>query len=149
MSKQPPALVIVVAAAVLGGCVRVHVEPVPPAPARASTDIRGVVLARAGEAERVEFERVDRVEWTDSTVIVTGVRRRRTEAETTAHPGAAGTATTHSFALATVSGVLVKGIDPNRTSFIVAAIALGGVVIATLLIEGETDESTVVRGLRK
>jgi hypothetical protein len=117
---------------------RVQVQPLPAPEKRNATQIRGVVL-RAAEAQRIEFARVDNVAWTDSMLALTGVLR--TDASSTA-------VTTRSFALSSLSGVLVREVDADRTSILIAAVGVGTVVIATFLLTGKTDENTMLQGLR-
>jgi hypothetical protein len=123
----------------LTGCVRVHVEPLPAPEARAAADIRGVVLRGNGAAERIEFARLDDVQWTDSAVALTGVLRSYAR-----DPRGTETVTTRSFPFSTISGVLVRQIDPNRTSLVIGAVAIGSIAVATFLLTGKGDEGTVL-----
>ena len=131
-------MVVGTATFLLAACMRVQVQPLPAPKNRNALQVRGVVL-RSGEPSRIEFARVDDVAWTDSTLALTGVLR--TDASSTA-------VTTRSFALSSISGVLVREVDADRTSLLIAAVGVGTVAIATFLLTGKTDENTMLQGLR-
>jgi len=143
MRKPRPLLVVPFGALLLASCVRVQAQPYPTPEARASTHIRGVVLAGDGAGRRVEFDDVNAVEWTDSTLIITGRRKA-------ASGGSASVPSTEtvSFPLAAVTAVLVRRVDVNRTSLLIAGIGLGSIIIATVLVNSQ-DESAVLAGSRR
>lgn len=118
----------------LTGCFATQMQSLAEAPEPRPTNISGVVLTGDGESdERIEFDRVDHVEWTDSTLIVTGVPKAEAGSE------ANGTAETRTFALTSVSSVLVKEVDPSKTSIIIGAIGVGAIAVAALLLTGQAD----------
>lgn len=133
MKKPAPILVAAVVLPFLAGCVRVHSQPPSEAADRPAAALRGVVLSEAAGGGRFEFERVDRVEWTDSTVALTGLL-------TPEGGGTANRIETRGFALPDVAGVLVRGVDVNRTSVLIAVVGVGAAAIAGLLITGENNE---------
>lgn len=144
MRKPPPVMVLAIAITVLASCVRVQVQPYPSPEARGSTSIRGVVLEGNGSDRRIEFEHVESVEWRDSTLTLTGERK-------TASRDAGGLVTTEtlSFPLASVKGVLIRRVDVNRTSLLIAGLGLGSIIVATLLVNGKADKGTVLTGSRR
>lgn len=139
MKKPGAALVAAAFLPFLAGCVRVHQEPVSDAATRDVSSLRGVVLGEAAGGSRIEFVRVDHVEWTDSAVAFTGVAG----AEDGGRPAGV---TTRSFPLADVAGVLVRGVDPDRTSIVIAAVGVGAAAVVALLITGENQDSAARPG---
>jgi hypothetical protein len=127
-----PALVIAAATALLAACMRVQTRPLPTPETRAATPIRGVVL-RSGDPSRIEFARVDNVAWTDSTLALTGALRNN---------ASVNAVTTRTFALSAISAVLVRELDADRTSIIIAVVGIGAAVIGTLLLSGESSAGT-------
>jgi hypothetical protein len=136
MRKPARALVIAVAVPFLTGCIRTMPRPLPEPSARAGISVRGVVLGGSTEGERVEFADVDRVQWTDSTIEIRGVLK---------DPGTdhAGQLVTRTHRLSDIGAVLVRRVDPNRTSILIAAVAVGISVIMALRFTGKTTDSTV------
>ena len=133
MKNPRAALVAAVLLPFLAGCVRVHAQSASDAAGRDAGAYRGVVLRDAAGGGRVEFSRVDAVEWTDTTLTLTG--------EALPRPGGAPAGvTTRRFALADVEGVLVRGVDANRTSVLIAAIGVGAAIVGAFVITGENNE---------
>lgn len=129
MRKPRRGLVMTVGIPFLMGCFHVTPRALPEPGEPRPTAVRGVVLA--GPNEHVQFTRVDRVEWTDSTLVLTGEM-------------APGTAVTRSYRLDSLSGVLVREMDANRASIIIGGVIVGGIAVAALLITGKGDGTTVV-----
>lgn len=134
MRKPPRAFVIVVALLFLSGCFRVQAVALPEPAERGALDVRGVVLE--GD-ERIEFARVDQTEWSDSTILLSGLLKSAGES-------GAPTATTRTIALSSVTALLVRQVDANRTSIIIGGIIVGGIAIAALALTGQADETTVL-----
>lgn len=128
-------LVLAVATTFLGGCYGVHVRPLPEPELRAETQIRGVVRRDDGAEARTEFKRVDNVEWTDSTVALTGQLT-----------GRSGTVVTRTFPLAGLDGILVREFNTNAVSLAIAGAALVGGAIWALTVTGTADPTTQVPG---
>ena len=112
MKKPRPGLIIALALPFLVGCFATFALPVPEPPARGAPDAQGVVLGEGENAARVEFDQVNDVQWTEESLIITGI------AKNSDTPGIPQTST---FSLEDASAILVKNIDPNRTSVIMAA----------------------------
>lgn len=148
MRKPRPTLILAVAVPFLTGCFGIQAQPLPEPQARSSAGVRGLVVRDGTNARRIEFSRVDHVEWTDSTVLLVGVLKDPVEAGAS---GSAvdGTITSRVFPLSSISGVLVRQVDANRTSILIGAVAVGTIAIAALLLTGKTDDSTVLQGLRR
>ena len=136
MRKPPRALVLLVTLPFLAGCVGTFAQPMPEPSARPSSGLRGVVLGDAETGERVEFARVDFVQWTDSTLAITGVRRGDAMA------GSAGI-TTNTYRTTDIAALLVRQVDPDKTSLLVAGVFVGVGVIAAILFTGKTTSGTV------
>lgn len=141
MKKPRPALVLAVAIPFLQGCVGVLTQPVPEPAARSSTRIRGIVVERGGESERIEPDPLHDVVWTDSTVVLTGAFETGSSLPADRRP-----VETRSYPLSTVTGVLVRQLDGDRTSILVAATIVGGAVIAALLFTGSGNKVIVPEG---
>lgn len=133
--RTRPVLALAVLGLFLSSCLSTHVQPLPEAPERPPTEIRGIVVEEDGEGERIEFERVDHVEWTDSTVVLVGVVKGSDGAGS-----AMAAAETLAFPVSSVTGVLVRGVDANRASIFIAAVGVGAAAIAALLLTGKGDE---------
>lgn len=130
--KRPSAgLVAAVAALFLVGCMGVQARPLPEPSARVEEGIRGVILADAGdrESERVEPRRVEEVAWTDSTIVITGVFED-------GGPDAGGIET-RAYRLSSLSGILVRAVDVNRTSAVIGLAVVVAVATIALIINGQ------------
>ena len=103
MRKPSRLLVAAIALPFLAGCTGVLAQPLPQPPSRADTQIRGVILDRSGTEERIEYESTEVVEWTESSVTITG-----------ALTGDNGNITTRTFQLREVESVLVHQVDVDR-----------------------------------
>lgn len=136
MRRPARVLVIAVTVPFLSGCIRTMPRPLPEPSARGGISVRGVVLNGAAAGERIEFADVDEVAWTDSTIAITGVLKASGTAD-------AGRVVTRTHRLSDIGAVLVRQVDPNRTSILVVALAVGISVIAALRLTGKTTESTV------
>ena len=137
MTKPTRRLVITAAIPFLAGCVGTFAQPLPDPSARAATKLRGVVLGDPESGERIEFSRVDYVEWTDSTLVIIGALRV---------PRGDGSASTQTrtFPLSDVGAVLVREVNADRTSLLIASVIVGGVLIgAFVLYNGRTTGRTV------
>ena len=134
MKKPPRALVVTIAIPFLGACMGTQQRPLPEPAARSETSVRGVVLGDSIRGEGIEFGRVESVEWTDSTIAITGVLKGST---------GSGGIVTRSHRLSDVAALLVREVDANRTSILVGAVIMGVVAVATLLLTGKTNEDTV------
>lgn len=136
MIRRPrPVLALAVLGFFLAGCISTHVQPLPEAPERPPTEIRGIVVEEDGGGERIEFERLDHVEWTDSTVVLVGFRKASDGG------GSSGNRVgeRYAFPVSSVTGVLVREVDANRTSILIAAFGVGAAAIAALLLTGQAD----------
>lgn len=135
MRKPPRAVVLSVMIPFVAGCMGTIPRPLPEPSARPEGSVRGVVLDEDHGGTRVEFSEVAHVEWSDSTVAITGVLK---EAE-----DGPGEVVTRIHRLSELESLLVRQLDPNRTSILVASVVVGITVIGALLFTGKTNESTV------
>ena len=108
------------------------VEPLPESAARPTTPIRGVILRNPGSGERIEYSQTLFVEWTDSTVAITGIV-----------PAESQNMTTRLYRLSDVEAILVRRVDANRTSLLVAGVMVGVGVLSAILLGGKTTSETV------
>lgn len=130
MRKPPRALVVTVTIPFLAACVGTLAQPLPEPGARPTGSLRGVIL-QGPEPERVEYSEMADVQWTDSTVALTGIVRGR------------GTdMSTRTYRLAEVESLLVRTFDPNRTSLLVAGVMVGAGALAAILFTGRTTDQT-------
>jgi hypothetical protein len=90
-----------------------------------------VVLGEGENAERVEFDQVNDVQWTEESLIITGIAK---DSDT---PGIPQTST---FSLEDASAILVKNVDPSRTSGIIAALFLIPISIWMVIVSGQSRE---------
>lgn len=136
MKQSRRALAAAVAAAFLSGCMGTVAQPLPEPTARPMTQVRGVVLGDPDDGERIRYRTVEHVAWTDSTLSVSGI---------VDGSGGLGSApvTTTTYRLSEVGAVLVRGLDVNRTSLIVAGVMVGASIAAMLLFGGKTTSQTV------
>lgn len=132
MKTTALALVVVLAAPYLAGCFRPLPVPLPAPQERGSTEIVGVVRDNGEEGgERILFTTVMDVSWTDTSLSIVGVPEE---------PGAdAGPnePLTRTFPLSDLSGVLTRQLDVNRTSLLVAGVALSLITTVALFIFNE------------
>lgn len=136
MKKPAPALAITVTASFMAGCVATAARPLPEPAMRPATHIAGVVLGDTATGERIVYSELLQVEWTDSTVVLTG----------SIDDGSRGEApiATTPYRLADVGGVLVREVDANRTSLLIAGVVVGVSAVATLLFTGKTGSGTLL-----
>ncbi len=133
MKRPHASIVVTMTLPFVVGCMGVIAQPVPEPIERAATEIVGVVVGEEPEGERIEFTRVDRVQWSNLSVTITGVRGTDMNA-----------VETRSFEIPDLSGVLVRGVDPTKSSLIVAGVLMTAAVITTLVVTGKTEEGTVL-----
>jgi len=130
--KRPNAgLVALVVAPFLVGCMGIQPIAIPEPATRPDHEVRGVVLAGAGGADgvRVEASRVEDVRWTDSTLAITGIFTESGDG-----------VETREFSLDSLSAILVRGVDVNRTSAIIAVAVVGAVAAIAFIINGKGDQ---------
>ena len=132
MRKLPRLLVVTVTIPFLVGCVATLAQPLPEPAARPDMAIRGVILRNPESGERIEYRRTEFVEWTDSTVAITGIVR-----------GEGRNMTTRTFRLSDVEAILVRHLNPSRTSLLVAGVMVGVGVLAANLFGGQATSETV------
>ncbi|MCH7531741.1 MAG: hypothetical protein IIB36_08295 [Gemmatimonadetes bacterium] len=139
MKKPRRILVIAGIVPFLAGCMGTLAQPLPEPALRSSTNVRGVVLGDPESGERIEFSRVDHVEWTDSTLSIVGALA------TPDGGGTDGSNTTRArtFALSDIGAVLVAGVEPNKTSLLIAGVLVGVTVIGAFLVTGKTTATTI------
>ncbi len=112
----------------VAGCFAVTRVPLPAtAPEREQLEVRGVVVRQDdGSEERVEFRTVHEADWTSSGYsVVADVDTGGPQAETV----------TRFFPLSAITGLLIRQLDPGRTSgliggLIVIAAAIGGITFS-------------------
>ena len=132
MRKVPRSLVVLVVAPFLANCMATMSLPLPEPAERSDADIRGLVLGSTESEERIEYKETQFVEWTDSTVAITGILS-----------GEGQNVTTQTYQIQDVAAILVHQLHPDRTSVIVAGLLVGAGVLGALLFTGETNEETV------
>lgn len=133
MRKPPSALVLAIVIPFLSGCMGLTAQPVPQPTERVGLDVRGVVLdEQAGE--EVRFREVSHVQWSDSTLAITGMRAGGTGEQEFV---------TDTWRLSDLDALLVHGVDANITSLVVGGLLLGTIVVVAFVINGGTDDSTV------
>ena len=93
--------------------------------------MRGLVLGEGENAERVEFDQIDDVQWTEESLIITGIAK---------DSDGSGIPQTDAFSLEDVSAILVRSLDPNRTSGFVAALFLIPIATWMFLVSGQSRE---------
>ena len=131
MKKPRPGLIIALALPFLAGCFTTFALPVPEPAERGDIDLQGVVLGEGENAERVEFDQINDVQWTEESLIITGITKNSDT------PGIPQTST---FSLEDASAILVKNLDPNRTSVIMAALILIPISIWAVVVTGQSKE---------
>jgi hypothetical protein len=80
-----------------------------------------------GEGQHLEFRDIQRVTWTDDAISIVGVQR---------DGDGSGQLSERRFDLSTLSAVLVRELDPGKTSAIIGGTIVGTAAIITLLITG-------------
>lgn len=128
------ALLLVVTGTVpfLVGCVSTLVQPLPESAARPTTAIRAVILRNPESGERIEYSQTLVVEWTDSTLAITGIV-----------PAESQNMTTRTYRLSDVEAILVREVDVNRTSFLIVGVMVGVGVLSAILFGGKTNSQTI------
>lgn len=128
-------LVSVVALPHLTGCFSLLPTPIPASPEeREELSVRGVVVGDEtdnGEGERVEFSDIQNVSWTPETLSIVGVARSGERA---------GQLAERRFALSSLSGVLVRQLDPGRTSAIIGGLLVGAAAVVAFLVTGKAEQ---------
>ena len=124
-------LVIALALPFLTGCFATLSLPVPEPAERGDTNVRGVVLGEGENSERVEFDQIDDVQWTEESLIITGITKN---SDTPGIPQASA------FSLEDTSALLVKNLDPNRTSGLIAALFLIPISIWMVVVSGQSRD---------
>jgi len=132
LRKLPPLLVVTVTVPFLVGCVSTLVQPLPEPAERPTTAIRGVILRNSESGEPIEYTETLLVEWTDSTVAITGIV-----------PAESSNMTTTTYRFSDVEAILVREVDVNRTSFLIIGVMVGVSALAALLWGGKTNSETV------
>jgi hypothetical protein len=135
MTKAGRTLLVAVTIPYLCGCFSVLPTPIPAAPAeRAALSVRGVVVGgQPGdvEGERIEFRNVVDVTWTTDAVSIVGIQRDGDDTRQLAE---------RRFPLSSLSGVLVRQVDPGRTSAIIGGMIVGAAAIIALLVTGDAAQ---------
>ena len=98
MKKPRPGLVIALTLPFLAGCFTTFALPVPEPAERGDTEVKGLVLGEGENAERVEFDQIDDVQWTEESLIITGIAK---------DSDGSGIPQTDAFSLEDVSAILV------------------------------------------
>lgn len=128
-------LVTVVALPHLTGCFSMLPTPIPTSPAeREELGVRGVVIDDGtdnGDGERIEFTDIQSVSWTPESVSIVGVAR---SGET------AGRLAERRFQLSALSAVLVRQVDPGRTSAIIGVLLVGAAAVVAFVVTGKAEQ---------
>ena len=132
MKKPRPGLVIALTLPFLAGCFTTFALPVPEPAERGDTEVKGLVLGEGENAERVEFDQIDDVQWTEESLIITGIAK---------DSDGSGIPQTDTFSLEDVSAILVRSLDPNRTSGLVAGLFLVPIAAWMFLVSGQSREN--------
>jgi|TARA_B100000929_G_scaffold285739_1_gene269770 hypothetical protein len=127
MKKPRPGLIIALALPFLAGCFTTLALPIPEPAEREDIELNGVVFR---DAQRVEFDQIDAVEWTEESLIITGITKY----------GGSDIPETARYSLEDLSGILVRNLEPNRTSGIVAALFLIPISIWMVIVSGQSRE---------
>ena len=145
--RNPKALSIAVVALsfLCSSCYAIQLAPVPEPEARATLDIRGVVVGACAPdgsgCETFEYSEVHGVQWSESALTITGVVHA---------PGADdhGQVSTASFPLADVSDVLVREFNSTRASIILAAVLVGASAAVAFSVTGKSKDGVPIGTLR-
>lgn len=129
MRKPGRLVVTAVTIPFLAGCFGVHQTPVPAAPAeREALNVRGVVIGDSGDGERVEFEEILEVQWTNDALFIVG---------SLASDDGPEQVVTRTFPLSSLAGVLVHTVDANKTSGLIAVLAVGLIATWAFVVNGQ------------
>ena len=129
MRKPGRLVVTAVTIPFLAGCFGVLETPIPAGLSqREALNVRGVVIADSGDGERVEFEEILEVQWTNDALFIVG--------SLAADEGAAQIVT-RTFPLSSLSSVLVRQVDANKTSGIIAVFAVGLIAMWAFAVNGQ------------
>ena len=132
MRKPNTMVAAAVAASFLAqSCFSVHRLALPEPGLRNSLDVRGVVLGEGPDSETLEFSEVHAAQWTESSLVITGVVHAPGEAD---H----GQISTVSFPLSEVSEVLVRELDGTRMSVVVMAVLVGASAAVMFIVTGKS-----------
>lgn len=131
MNSLTRLLAILVIVPVAAGCFTVAQVAVPPtAPEREEMEVRGVVVREAGGTEElIEFVEVHEAEWTATSLSVVADVEEDGQTRTI----------TRLFPISTLSGVLVKQIDPGKTSAIIGGVIVGTAAFIAGAVSGGTS----------
>ncbi len=99
--------------------------------------VRGVVLGEGPDSETFEFSEVHDTRWTETSLLIVGVVHAPGEAE---H----GQTTTVTFPIADVSEVMVRELDGNRSSIIVAGVIMAASIVISLLVTGKSQDGVPI-----
>ena len=136
MKKPGRLLVTVLTIPFLGGCFGVVQTPLPEAPAeREALNLRGVVIGDPGDGERIEFKEVLDVQWTDDALRVVASQNGDNGFEVV----------TRTYPVSSLSAVLVREIDANRTSGVVIGIFAGLFVAFAFIFNAEGKDGVLER----
>jgi hypothetical protein len=136
MTKAGRALLVAVTVPYLSGCFGVLPTPIPASPSeREALNVQGVVIGSRpddgegdAEGERIEFADIQNVTWSADAVSIVGVPRNDDGAQQLAE---------RRFPLSSLSAVLVRQLDPGRTSAIIGGVVVGTAAIIGLLVTGQ------------
>ena len=145
--RNPKALpaAVVALSFLCSSCYAVKLGPVPEPEARATLDIRGVVVGECAPdgsgCESFEYSEVHGVQWSDSALTITGVVHA---------PGSDdhGLVSTSSFPLADVSEVMVREFNSTRASVIIAAVLVGASAAIAFSVTGQSKDGVPIGTLR-
>ncbi len=129
MKKPRPGLVIALTLPFLAGCFTTFALPIPEPAERADTNVKGVVLGEGENAERVEFDQVDDIQWTEESLVITGITKDSNES---------GVPQTDAFSLEDLSAILVRSLDPSRTSGLVVALFMIPIASFMVIVSGQS-----------
>jgi len=138
LRKPKAVLAAVVAVAFLvSSCMSVQRTPLPGPEGRDGLDIRGVIVGDCVPdgtgCETLEYSEVHDVQWTETSLVVTGVVHAPGE-------DGHGRITTTAFPLGDISEVLVGNTDGTRSSIIVAGILMGASILISFLVTGKSKD---------
>jgi len=130
--RKPARLVVVVASLpFLAGCFGVMQVPVPAAQQdREAMTLRGVVVREGGSTQTLEFSELHDAIWTPTSLSVV--------ADLRGEDGEAGTIT-RLFPITQLDALLVRQLDPGRTSAIIGGLLVGTVAVIALIVTGSGD----------
>lgn len=141
MRKPKAGIVATLTLPFLMGCFGMTIQALPSAPERANTRIAGVVLGEGPDAENIDFQRVDHVAWTDSSVTMIGALNT-----TDANGRDVVMSVTRTFDLDDISAIRVRELDVNMTSAVIAIGFLGPVAVLAVLLSGRSGTAQAPGG---